>query len=45
MATVKFTTDIILPAAGVDSAFNRNEYQEYFLRVGGDGVRVKKAGA
>jgi hypothetical protein len=28
-----FFIDIILPAAGVDSASNRNEYQEYFLGV------------
>jgi hypothetical protein len=34
--SLEFFIDIILPAAlwpGVDSAFKRNEYQEYFLRV------------
>ena len=33
---LQFFIDIILPAAhgsGVDSASNRNEYQEYFLGV------------
>jgi hypothetical protein len=33
---LEFSIDIILPIAlwtGVDSASNRNEYQEYFLRV------------
>jgi len=36
MVSLKFFIDIILPAAlgpGVDSASNRNEYQEYFLEV------------
>ena len=34
MVSVEFFIDIILPAApGVDSASNRNEYQEYFLGV------------
>jgi hypothetical protein len=34
MASLEFFIDIILPVAlwpGVDSASNRNEYQEYFL--------------
>ena len=34
--SLEFFVDIILPAhygPGVDSAFNRNEYQEYFLGV------------
>jgi len=34
MVSLEFFIDIILPAAlgpGVDSASNRNEYQEYFL--------------
>jgi hypothetical protein len=38
MVSLEFFIDIILPAAydpGVDSASNRNEYQEYFL--GGKG--------
>jgi hypothetical protein len=36
MVSLEFFIDIILPAAHgpkVDSAFNRNEYQEYFLGV------------
>jgi len=36
MASLEFFIDIILPVAlypGVDSASNRNEYQEYFVRV------------
>jgi hypothetical protein len=37
MVSLDFFIDIILPAAlmvpGVDSASNRNEYQEYFLGV------------
>ena len=37
MVSLEFFIDIILPAAlrlwGVDSASNRNEYQEYFLGV------------
>jgi hypothetical protein len=35
---IEFFIDIILPAAlcpGVDSAFNRNGYQEYFVGVKG----------
>jgi hypothetical protein len=35
MVSLEFFIDIILP--GVDSAFNRNEYQKYFL--GGKGGR------
>jgi hypothetical protein len=31
MVSLEFLIDIILPA--VDSASNRNEYQEYFLEV------------
>ena len=41
VVSLEFFIDIILPAAlcpGVDSASNRNEYQEYFL-VGGKGGR------
>ena len=40
MVSLEFFIDIILPAAygpGVDSASNRNKYQEYFL--GGKGGR------
>jgi hypothetical protein len=33
MVSLDFFIDIILPVAGVDSASNRNEYQEYFLGV------------
>jgi hypothetical protein len=35
MVSLEFFINIILPAAvsGVDSAFNRDEYQEYFLGV------------
>ena len=36
MVSLEFLIDIILPAAlwpWVDSASNRTEYQEYFLRV------------
>jgi hypothetical protein len=36
MASLELFIDIILPAAlwlWVDSASNRNDYQEYFLRV------------
>jgi hypothetical protein len=36
MVSLEFFIDIILPATygpGVDSASNRNEYQEYFLGV------------
>jgi hypothetical protein len=36
MVSLEFFIDIILPAAliaGVGSASNRNEYQEYFLEV------------
>jgi hypothetical protein len=37
MVSLEFFIDIILPAAlyspGVDSASNRKEYQEYFLKV------------
>jgi hypothetical protein len=36
MVSLDFFIDISLPAAlwpGVDLAFNRNEYQEYFLGV------------
>jgi hypothetical protein len=36
MMSLEFFIDIILPAVlwpGVDSASNRNEYQEYFLEV------------
>jgi hypothetical protein len=40
MVSLEFFIDIILPAAlWVDSASNRNEYQEYFLKG------VKAAGA
>ena len=39
MVSLEFFIDIILPARmmapGVDSASNRNEYQEYFLRSKG----------
>ena len=36
MVSLEFFIDIILPAATwVDSASNRNEYQEYFLGVKG----------
>jgi hypothetical protein len=41
MVSLEFFIDIILPphyGSGIDSASNRNEYQEYFLGV-------KKAGA
>jgi hypothetical protein len=37
MVSVEFLFDIILPVPGIDSASNRNEYQEYF--VGGKGGR------
>jgi len=30
---IEFSIDIKYYGAGVDSASNRNEYQEYFLRV------------
>jgi hypothetical protein len=45
MVSLEFVIDIILPAVlcgpGVDSASNRNEYQEYFLEVkGGRYVRL-----
>jgi hypothetical protein len=36
MVSLEFFIDIILPVAlcpGVDSASNKNEYQEYFLEV------------
>jgi hypothetical protein len=37
MVLLKFFIDILLPAPlwpkGVDLAYNRNEYQEYFLGV------------
>jgi hypothetical protein len=36
MVSLEFFIDIILPAAiwpGIDSASNRNEYEEYFLGV------------
>jgi hypothetical protein len=36
MVSLEFFIDIILPAAiwpGINSASNRNEYQEYFLGV------------
>jgi len=36
MVSLEFFVDIILPTtldSGVDSASNRNEYQEYFLGV------------
>jgi hypothetical protein len=35
MLSLEFFIDIILPAflLGVDSASNRNEYQQYFLKV------------
>jgi hypothetical protein len=39
MVLLEFFTDIILPATlgpGVESAANRNEYQEYFLGGKGD---------
>jgi hypothetical protein len=41
MVSLEFFIDLILPASlwpGVDSASNRNEYQEYF-------VGIKAAGA
>jgi hypothetical protein len=41
MVSWEFFFDIILPAAygpGVDSASNRNEYQEYFLGLKADGT-------
>jgi hypothetical protein len=38
MVSLEFFIDIILPALGVDSASNRNEYQEYFLWGKGGGV-------
>ena len=31
MMSLKLFIDVILPALGVDSASNRNDYQEYFL--------------
>jgi hypothetical protein len=31
MVSLEFISDMIFPAFGVDSASNRNEYQEYFL--------------
>jgi len=43
MNSLEFFIDTILPAAlgGVDSASNRNEYQEYFLGdEGGQCVRL-----
>ena len=45
MVSLEFFIDIMLPAAlcgpGVDSASNRNEYQEYFL--GGKGRPLRRA--
>jgi len=39
MVSLEFFTDIILPIApGVDSASNRNEYQEIFLGVNAAGA-------
>jgi hypothetical protein len=31
MVSLKFFIDVIFPGAGIDSASNRNEYQEYSL--------------
>jgi len=42
MASLEFFIHIILPAAnspGVDSASDRNEYQEYFLGVKAAGAK------
>jgi hypothetical protein len=33
MVSLAFFIDIILPGPGVDSASNKDEYQEYFLRL------------
>jgi len=44
MVSLEFFVDIILPftlCPGVDSASNRNDYQEYFL--GGAGVKAADA--
>jgi len=41
MVSLEFFIDIILPAAygpGVDSASNKNEYQEYLLGIKAAGV-------
>jgi hypothetical protein len=41
VVSVEFFVDIILPShygSGVDSASNRNEYQEYFLGVNAAGA-------
>ena len=41
MDSLEFFIDVILPGAGIDSASNSNEYQEYFLGVkGGRCVRL-----
>jgi len=38
MVTLEFFIDIILTILGVDSASNRNEYQENFLGVNATGA-------